>query len=384
MIQARNAKRFLEKAVKQPGYALGVFKNRLRAYIAYLSGSGRSALPEAVTLFLTHSCNLECRMCGQWGAQGVTRKSVSAGARAELAQKDIISIIDGLSSFKPNITLFGGEPFLHPNCIDAVKHIKDRCMHCLIITNGSLIESMAEDIVKSGLDELNVSLDGGPELHDMIRGTAGLFDRVMRGLNAVNKVKAGSGLKKPYINLQCTITRYNYERLEELIDAGVAARAASLTFHNLIFTDRKTLDMQKGLDRGLGCSSGGWEGFVFEPGIDAGILYDRARKILSRMYDFSVDFYPNLAAAGLREYYGDLSRIPSGYRARCLSPWMAAYIFPDGRVGPCLNSDYSYGNIRRAAFEELWNNDKAVKFRKALKNSGIFPACGRCTELYRY
>ncbi len=30
-----------------------------------------------------------------------------------------------------------------------------------------------------------------------------------------------------------------------------------------------------------------------------------------------------------------------------ISPWLVAYVFPDGEVRPCLNCNYSYGNIER-------------------------------------
>ncbi|HOU36630.1 MAG TPA: hypothetical protein PK562_05095 [Candidatus Omnitrophota bacterium] len=64
MIPARNLGRFFYKAVRQPGYAFGVFSKRMIAWFYYWLGNGRSSMPEAVTLFLTHRCNLRCKMCG--------------------------------------------------------------------------------------------------------------------------------------------------------------------------------------------------------------------------------------------------------------------------------------------------------------------------------
>jgi len=89
-------------------------------------------------------------------------------------------------------------------------------MHCLLITNGSMIEESAKDIVESGLDELNISLDGGKELHDEIRGLPGLFEKIVKGLKKVQRIKAEMKKKMPIVNLQCTITKYNYEYLEQL------------------------------------------------------------------------------------------------------------------------------------------------------------------------
>ncbi len=380
----RNFRRFLGKVFKQPFYAALVAIKRAKGYFSYYVRGGKSSFPEAITLFLTHRCNLKCKMCGQWGLEGITKKQSVQYMQAEFALSELKSVIDDLFLFKPNITLFGGEPLLHHDCIEIIKYIKQKGMHCLMITNGSLLENLAKDTVNSGLDELNVSLDGDAALHDEIRGMQGLFDKIMRGLKQVQRFKAEMKKKRPYVNLQCTITQYNYKRLEQLIDVAKEAGADSLTFHNLIFLAPELLKRQNEYDNLLDYESIDWEGFVFEPGIKPGVLYKKMREILSAEYRFSVDFYPNFSLKGLKEYYENPSYLPSEYPARCISPWVAAYIFPDGEVRPCLNFSYSYGNIKRRKFTELWNNEKAVTFRNMLKKHKLFPVCARCTELYRY
>jgi radical SAM protein with 4Fe4S-binding SPASM domain len=384
MIQKNNLKRFLGKGLMQPAYAFTVFAKRLRGYLYYLYGSGKSGYPESITLFLTYRCNLRCKMCGQWGARGVTKRYGPNEVNKELELSVLYGLIDDVAPFKPNITLFGGEPLLYPGCTGLIKRIKERGMHCLMITNGSLIGRSAEDILESGLDELNVSLDGNAALHDKIRGSAGLFDTIMRGLAKLKDLKANAGRKKPLLNLQCTITKYNYLYLDELLEVAAESGADSLTFHNLVFIDHELLLKQRKCDDILGCKSTGWEGFVFDPGIDAGVLNEKIRKISEGKYGFKTDFYPAFSGKSLLEYYADPSCVPSGYANRCLSPWMTAYILPDGEMRPCLNLTYSYGNIASSGFKELWNNEKAITFRKELKGQRTFPACARCTELYRY
>lgn len=253
-----------------------------------------------------------------------------------------------------------------------------------MITNGSLLLDNALALVNSGLDELNVSLDAGRKLHDEIRGMPGLFEKITDGLKLINHYKKEKGSKKPLINLQCTITRYNYQHLEELVEVGYEAEADSLTYHNLIFISKEQIEKQKNFDRCLGCSSLDWEGFVFAPEIDPDTLYTKVQSILGKQYPFSVDVYPNLSLQGLREYYKNSSYIPGEYPLRCLSPWIVAYVFPNGEIRPCLNFSYAYGNIKENKFARLWNNDKAMNFRRALKTNKIFPVCVRCTELYRY
>jgi len=384
MIPLRNAKRFFYKTLEQPGYAFRVFSRRLAASFYYNLGNGRSSYPEAITLFLTHRCNLRCKVCGQWGEGGITKKQGAQYIQEELSLNELTVLIDNASSFRPNITLFGGEPLLFAGCVELIKYIKQKGMHCLMITNGSLLENLAGGIVESGLDELNVSLDAGQQLHDEIRGMPGIFERIIAGLEKINYFKEKGHKKKPLINLECTINKFNYQDLGQMLEVAKKEKANSLTFHNLIFLSRSIVDKQKEFDKLLNCSSLDWEGFVFEPGIDPKLLEEKRRAILSKKHDFSIDFYPNFSCAELKDYYENPCYLPSTQDHRCLSPWLVAYIFPDGEVRPCLNLSYSFGNVKEEPFLKIWNNSQARHFRAILKDNKIFPACVRCTELYRY
>ncbi|MFC1496718.1 radical SAM protein, partial [Candidatus Margulisiibacteriota bacterium] len=352
MIQKRNLKRLVLKAIRQPDYAVKVFLKRAKAFYYYNYGNGAAANPEAITLFLTHRCNLRCKMCGQWGESGVTKQLLGDEIKKDLELNDLKKVIDQVSSFKPNITLFGGEPLVYPGCIDLIKYIKEKNLHCLMVTNGALVERMAEELVASGLDELNLSLDGGKELHDEIRGLPGLYGKIMNGLKQIKNVKLKIKNARPLINLNCTITKYNYDKLEQLLAVAKEAGADSLTFHNLIFLEKETYAKQEEIDQLLSCSSESWQGFIYDPGIDPGKLFANIEKIRQAKEDFSIDFYPNLSLAEMREYYNNKNYIPKEYNARCLSPWIVAYVFPDGNIKPCLNTTFTFGNVKKQEFSQ--------------------------------
>ncbi len=381
----RNARRFASKVLKQPGYAARLAWRRLRAYAAYHIADGLAPPPESITLFLTYRCNLRCKMCGQWGESGVTGKKPSSLLRRMLPFEVVETLLDDVARFKPSITLFGGEPLIHPRCVDIVRAVKARGMHCLMITNGSLLSRYADELVDAGLDELNVSLDGDRELHDEIRGMKGLFDRIAGGIAAVVEARRARGASRPLVNLQCTLSAFNYTRAGEMTKVAERLHADSLTFHNLIFLEADRLERQRRVDRLLGASSEDWEGFVFPPGIDPDVLHEVVSGVLKEKHPFSVDFYPNLSLEELRRYYStDGGYRPRQYPARCLSPFLVAYVFPDGNVRPCLNVSYSFGDLHDMPFLHAWNSARAVEYRRFLKHCGIFPACVRCTELYRY
>jgi len=386
MIPVRNIRRFLRKAIEQPFYAIKVGYKRLKADLYYRFSDGKAPLPESLTLFLTHRCNLHCKMCGQWGDFGITKLVKKDNIMQELSIDELKKFIDDINCFKPNITLFGGEPFIYREIMSLIEYIKHKKLHCLVITNGSMLKDFAENIVKIGLDELNISLDGDMKTHDTIRGMKGLFNRISKGIEEVNFYKEKYKTKKPLINLQCTINKDNYTKIEQMIEVAGKLKVNSLTYHHLIFLAPLTYEKQeKVLNKLLPkTSSSNWKGFIFEPGIDQNLLINKINDIKKIKTDFFVNFYPNFTDNEILDYYKNPDYLPQTYKPRCISPWIVNYIFPDGTVKPCLNLDYSFGNIKELDFKKILNSETAIKYRRILKKQKIFPACIRCTELFRY
>jgi len=326
-------------------------------------------------------------MCGQWGETGVTKSYSSSIIKEELSMEELRGFINDISSFRPNVTLFGGEPLLYKDCVELIEYIKGKGLHCLMITNGSLLKGKVEEIVASGLDELNISLDGDEELHDEIRGLPGVFRKIAEGIGEVSRLKKEYNTRKPLINLQCTMSGFNYRHLEKLVDVAKENQANSLTYHHLIFLDRGIFEKHDRLFRDIfGASSRDWEGFIFDGAqeMDVDYLIEKVSEIKGKGYSFFCDFYPNFKPEDIKEYYANSNFAPRSYARRCLSPWVVAYIFPNGDVRPCLNFDYIPGNIKERGFKDIWNNQKYLHFRSVLKKEKFFPVCPRCTEFYRY
>ncbi len=390
MIPKANVPRFFAKALRQPFYALKVGWKRFKAYRAYKRRDGFAPPPEAITFFLTYLCNLRCKMCGQWGESGVTRRKSEGGSRrADLAENIKIGeyrkIIEDIASFKPNITLFGGEPLLYKDVIELIGELKRRKLHVLMITNGSLLEKFAEELVSVKIDEINLSLDGDEKLHDEIRGLPGLFRKITAGVKKVQMIKKREKRKKPLINLQTTITKWNYTKLEKLLAVGEELSVDSLTFHNLIYlTEDIYRKQEEEFGKDFNASSADWAGFVFSPDIDGKVLTEKIRQIKNTRKKFPVDFYPAFPESEIQEYYSNPYFQSRSFSPFCLSPWICSYIFPDGSIKPCLNLDYSFGNVKRDAFLKIWNGERAVRFRRRLIERKNYPACFRCTEFYRY
>jgi radical SAM protein with 4Fe4S-binding SPASM domain len=305
----------------------------------------------------------------------------------ELSLDEIDKIINDIKTFKPNVTLFGGEPLLYSNWEKVVSRVKEEGMRCNIITNGTLLEKYASSIINLGVDEIIFSLDGSREVHDEVRGTKGTFDRASKGLKLIRDIKKKSGLNKPVVNISSTIFEINYKRLDELISIAEELMASTITFHHLIFLSKEMYDQHNKIFKGYyGMVCNDWKGFVRDslPDIDVEFLLRKIEDIKKRNSKVKIAFYPNFTNEEIRRYYTEFDFTSSRYGKRCLSPWMVSYIFPDGSVRPCQSLNFSPGNVRKEPFRKIWNNEKYMRFRKITKKEKRYPVCTRCTELYRF
>jgi radical SAM protein with 4Fe4S-binding SPASM domain len=387
MLPIKNIKRIVAKASQQPAYALHAARMRLLSSLSYRFLHGKSAYPETVSLLLTYRCNLHCRMCGQWGERGSLKSLPSAITKRYLELPLIERLIKEVRPFHPTITLFGGEPLLHPDWASVVKVIKGAGLRCNMISNGILLKKRAEEAVQLGLDEIIFSLDGPAEIHDRIRGGKGVFRKALEGFQQLQKAKEKHGKKRPAVNVNTVIWEENQAILEEIRGAAARFGAQTITFHHLVFIDQGAFEETESITQAaLACDSPDWAGFIQDelPRIDPERIIEQKRLMERGKNAVPAFFYPNLTDEEIRAYYGSFSFLPSSYKRRCMSPWMVAYVLPNGQVKPCLSMGYTMGDLHEASFKEIWNGERAVQFRRLLKQRRYLPVCPRCTEFSRF
>ncbi|MFH1212554.1 MAG: radical SAM protein [Candidatus Neomarinimicrobiota bacterium] len=388
MIPRKNIARALKKAIQQPGYALSNLNHRLKSAFSYHFLNGRSLGPETVSLFLTYKCNLKCAMCGQWGTNGAFREFAGDVVRQALSLTEIQDLIDDIRQYKPNITLFGGEPMLYPDWLKTVEIIKKAGLRCNIVTNGTHIGQWVKEIVDVGLDEIIFSLDGPEAVHDKIRGVPGTYQKAISGLKALNDLKKACHTDKPIININCTLTDLNYHLTDEIICIAEDIGTCGLTFHHLLFLDRQTVtEFIPFFREKFGQAPTDWLGFIVDekPVIDPEILIAKRNELRTRKFRTDVAFYPNLDDEEIRQWYTQFQFKSSSYKNRCQSLWATAYVFPDGAVRPYHTMNFSPGNVLETKFSQIWNNPTYTAYRRHIIKHKCFSVCAKgCTEFFRY
>ncbi|MCK4511376.1 radical SAM protein, partial [bacterium] len=154
-----------------------------------------------VTLGLTYRCNLRCSMCGTW-QKGAER------SRDELTMEEISRILDEARALGGReLILVGAEPLTREDLPDIVRDAKQRGFPVHIVTNGTLLTpALSSELVAAGLDRATVSIDGPPEIHDKVRGRAGVFELAAQGVRNLKVAKKEAGSSTPLIGMHCTIS----------------------------------------------------------------------------------------------------------------------------------------------------------------------------------
>ena len=332
---------------------------------------------------LTPLCNLRCVMCGQRGDKGVLKGAFAANESKKIVPlEDYKRLVDQIKHKKPVVYLWGGEPFLYPDLFPLVDYMMENGLTVSVNTNGTFLEKYAKEIVERKWHALFVSLDGFEETNDRIRGE-GSYRRVIDGFAAINREKERQGSHYPYMGVVSTVNNLNYKDLYRLAEA---TREFKLAWHiynlgtytnDAIIAEHREF-MKRELDTDIACLPGYATGY--NEGINGQELYDILTRIHAMDIDHPIITVPALKPEKIELYYGKLDEL---VRKRCSVPWSQANVDYNGDVHFCADyNDYPLGNIREKPFFEIYNGERAQRFRLALKNAkdGIFPGCIRCYQ----
>jgi MoaA/NifB/PqqE/SkfB family radical SAM enzyme len=115
------------------------------------------------------------------------------------------------SSIK-HIRITGGEPLLSNDIADIISIFKSKGLAVSIITNGLLLKNRSESLIKSGIDQIIVSLDSSkPQRHNKLRNTDRLFENIVEGIINIYKTKPSF-----LFRINTVLSHYNIEELPQM------------------------------------------------------------------------------------------------------------------------------------------------------------------------
>ena len=386
-MHSRTPLKILKGIVSTPDVLLQLLSILLRKHLIvnydyYIRGTEASTIKQ-ISIKITNMCNLRCKMCGQWGETGYNIGKPVSEINKTLPLEVYKKLADDVVDKKPIFYIWGGEPFLYPEIMPFLSYLKEKKFITSIVTNGIKLRKNAEELVEMGLDCLMVSLDGPREIHNEIRGSENCFDTLIEGIQEINEKKRLLNKKKPYIVPLVTISKYNADYLEDIFEVASTLETDCLVIYYSWFTTPETGQAHTRLmESELGCTPFAWKGYIGEfSHVNTDLLMKSVSRIKQKEYPFFYIFVPDLKINDIPKYY-ESPRNMFGY-SRCIMPWLAAELMPNGDLAFCRDyPDYIIGNITQDSIINIYNNERAKKFRKLLKDeNGLFPICARCCGL---
>ncbi len=337
--------------------------------------------PQFISFTVTNACNLRCKMCGQWSESGYIKNKTGVSSH-QLKLDEWKKLVDEISQHKIRFILVrGGEPFLYPGIIELLEYINSKGIFVSIDTNGTVCEEYIPDLLRIGNMHITFSVDGPEQIHDSVRGMNGSFNKIKENILLFNKMERETG-KKISKSICFTISKYSYKGLGEMPDV---ARSMGIASINIVpyyyFTDEVGKKYEEELRYNLDCTAFSWKGFhQDDSGIDFQIFKDQHKKYLDTLNGIENYPYFPLNDDEYKTWFSDPFTVVK--TNQCNNIEKLIDIQPGGDANFCIDfPDYSIGNVRESSISEIWNGERANKFREYRRNKPL-AICYRCGAKY--
>jgi len=303
---------------------LDFFKNKL-----YQRIKKNVEFPKNLMIEPINTCNLNCPLCIT-GTGNLNRK------KKAMSLVSFKKIIDECKNRINRLYLYHyGEPFLHKDILKMGSYATTAGMSVYISTNGTLIEDYehAKKVVRSGIENITISLDGADEKIYLKYRKGSDFKKVIDTIKHLVRAKKELKINYPNITIQTLIMAHNEHQRNKI----------------------RKLVYSLGVDNY-------YEKPISLPNKNSKNFQEMAKKYLPK--DKLISKYQK--NKGLYGFAGDLiNYCPNIFNNKLM------LILVDGSVIPCCydeRSKYILGNVFKTSVREVWNGNKFKRFRKKILN----------------
>ncbi len=306
--------------------------------------------PKWANIRVTENCNSRCITCYAW-----KNKSVDELTTEEM--KDTLHQLKGIGV--NNVIFIGGEPLLRSDIGDLIKEANLlQFGNIIIVTNGLLLEDKAEELLENGVTHITVSVDGIGHTDDVIRGVPGSYEKSIRGIETVQRLKKDRGLDVSVTIVTTILLNQNVDEIPELIEIS-----RSLGVHWLFNLLDPNLDIFKGIPF-------------------SELLVKDEEKI-----DRTIDYlkktrkkYPWLFSScdHMLEYARNYLKEKNRYDFHCVHGYKIVYLGSHGEVYPGCWIMKPIGNLRESKLRDIVGSKK----HRELAERMYVNECPGCTNRY--
>jgi MoaA/NifB/PqqE/SkfB family radical SAM enzyme len=317
--------------------------------------------PVCLYLEVTNRCNLLCETC--------PRTFEALEPPQDMSFELFSSIIDQVPGVK-RVVLHGvGEPMLVKELPRMIRTLKQRGIHVLFNTNGTLLTpAKRRDLIDTGLDELRVSLDAADAASFLkVRGKD-MFDRIVRNVGAFTELQREIGATTPVVSLWLTGLKETIGQLPDFVRLAARIGVRQVHLQRLVWDE---------VGRGLAQA----EQSLFEAAQAEETAAISAAQIIADDLGVSID------ASGATEPGLSLKRDSAATPwSVCRRPWSLMYFTAHGRALPCCIAPfsargyetYTLGDATQQTLRDIWNGPGYQAFRAALVSAAPPRPCQNC------
>ena len=303
-----------------------------------------------------NQCNCRCVMCDIWRIR-------------EPREITPTLLEQQLASFRELgvrwVVFTGGEPQLNAQMIFLAQMLRAEGIRITLLTAGLLLESHAESIA-ANVDDVIISLDGPPAVHDQIRRVTHAFEQIKTGVAALRRFRPDM-----MVRARCTVQKANHGSL-----CGVVKSAKEIGLNSISF-------LAADLTSDAFNRPQGW---VPERQHRIALNAEEVDALEAEVERLIIEHRADLDSGYVVESAGKLRRIVLHFRAHlgqtqhvapnCNAPWVSSVIEASGEVRPCFFHP-SLGNIHEQPLRQIMNSPQALRFRATL-DVATNPVCRRC------
>lgn len=376
------------------------YQNKIRQFLQAPLPYVRD-FPEKISLGHepTIRCNLRCKMCYQGATRNLRQDELATEEIFDVYKKfnfiqqqngDKSAVRGFTGEINPHtspgmgvkeIKLVGGEPFMRSDILELIKFWDERKTPVSIQTNLTLLtESKVRELAKfKNIKAFLTSLDGPPDIHDLIRGVPGAFQKMVQSVKLIHKHMSWAEVSIFSTMLFGENDKYLYRVCEIAKELGIYSVQFLFEQYN---SPEDILKTQNILAEVLGWDAAGYRiNTQVKKGLLSGTSAPEIEKNLINLQKFGykikcfANFTPYNFYKNLEIYFGQRdNRI---FCTKLLNPELR--IIQTGDVVWCDIIEKSFGNLTKKSPQEIWLSADYQAFRSFLKENSL-PICRRCCK----
>lgn len=328
--------------------------------------SGRPRGPHTLELGLTMACNADCAFC--WRQHPDTK--LVGGTLSASRWRAILDEARDLDVRYVRV-IGEGEPLLHPDAAEVLRHVKRLGIRSFLCSNGTLFtRELIHDLVSFGWDWVSLSVEGpDAATHDALVRKDGAFERIVWAAKRFAHVKRALGSDRPGLNFGMALTTRNWRRIPEVLTLAAESGVHAVNLEPITVNSPESVPLKLSPEQARAFVEE-VAPRVREEGLRVGVRSNAGELTVRSILSTNQVHLPLLEAA---------DRESGLLRAPCFNPFWFLHLRANGQVGSCgfwrPMHDEKLGN---RTLDQVWFGDYYRRMRGRLLEGTLFPVCSDC------